>query len=175
MKKNEIWQQLHNESNKNYERFNNFLEFNGTLKDFQACLYSDLSLRRIHTLSNTYNWLKRKKAYNLHKQKVVQKTKDKVIKKITEDSVKKSLEDFEKGLPLLTQQFIEVVNEKKLDKLALEFMRNFPSTVEKFLDVKNKLEVKTGKETTELPVFHIGGEFCKIEIKDTEEVKFASD
>jgi hypothetical protein len=145
MRKNENWLQLSHESDNNYKRFELFLWYEGTLEQFINSNQLEISKSSITKLSSEYNWIIRRKNYLNKNRNITHKAQDKALAKITENAVKKSMEEFEKGLPLLTQQFIEVINAKQLDKVALEFMRTFPQTVEKFLDVKNKLDMDTAK------------------------------
>jgi len=177
MKKNEkSWLQLQNENDKHYELFNSFLKFEGTVEQFISSDSCNASKSTVNKIATNNKWHNRKNSYQSHNQNTAQKVKDKTIAKIEENAIKKSLEEFEKSLPILTQQYVDLINDPaipKLDKKVLEFVKILPDTIERFLRVKDRLGVETKSDA--IPTFVFVGEMSDIIVKPIEEDKDASD
>ena len=168
MKKKEIWLQLHDESDKNYERFRKFLEFDGTLEEFVSVCCSDISFRTIADCSAKFKWLKRKKAYRNKHRQIIEKARDKVIEKTARDI----FTQYEYCVKLLMDKAVKyLTNYDDLMKAmppqkVINLINTLPAALKQMKEFQN---ITTSEAETKQPVIidYIGG-FDLNEYKDEE-------
>lgn len=78
----EPWEMLENESPEVYEYFKYFLTLGPAAKVYQVAEKFEFSIDNAYTNSHEYNWIERKKAYQIHLNKLAQAEIEKTIKEM---------------------------------------------------------------------------------------------
>jgi hypothetical protein len=105
MENKEILPQMTGETDKNYERFLKFAQFEGSIGSYISTYCGDVSQKTIRNLSTQFKWEKRKNARKIRNHKVAQKEADKMVKEIVRDK----FEVYENCMRLLMKQAEKVL------------------------------------------------------------------
>jgi len=172
MKKNEIWLQLHNESNKNYERFRKFLDFDGSLDEFVSACCSDVSYRTIVDCSAKYKWLKRKKAYRNKHRQIVEKARDKVIGQMAAKHTRDIFVQYENCMRLLLNKAEKYLS--NFDDLiktmpphrAISFLSSMPAAMKQMNELKAQMVSESDMQCPVSISYVSDCDFSKIDVSE---------
>ena len=143
---NKIWLQQENESDLQYKRFEDFLNYNGKLKNYVAERGIDktgLTEKALKNIATKFNWIKRKNTYFNHKQEIISNANDNAL---YASNFSQKMKTIENNLDKMYDLVLRPINEK-IEKgkpvfpqgKELEGLNKYFSAVKKYLELKQDI------------------------------------